>query len=804
MAPRNCFFVLSLRLALVLFSGWVLSGCALQSDVMEIDLDVEAIQDLQRKLETQLTHADEAAETVRAMRVRMDTVEDKLKEGMNPELETRVNVGLRTLERSQRQLTAARVQVEDRLSEAETFFVGQVQEVSAKQSGVEERVSTMESRLGGALRKQAIEKAASKDPADDPYGEWLNTWQWLDERITRLADNVGDLERHTEDAITRMDAPQEQVKDPQIDALEVQVKALQAKLSGGSGALTPAQVAALTGTLEPRITALEKQTVEQTASAEKLQQKRLDQIAEAVDLRLAQLEQKQSNQAQPMAAVGQRVARQDQVLVALDQRMTTLAAAMEGAAGPTAAQLVQLSQRMDGLEQTNQVELTQLKGTLNSVVAKVGPDAPSGGEAAALAGLSGQMELLAASLDARLARLEQAAGGSASQQQVVTHVDGRFQELEPRFQQISERMSQLEQAQMADMAELSQRVAGSAKEGRPDTGPASPGVLQRMERQEQALTLLERRLAAVQTDPQVAFLTDRLEVLSRKLDERMARPDAGPPSGEKKVVSDPSALAGLTGQVAMLEAQLGDRISGLEQRLDQQADAPRAATPDAQLDDRIHRLEQRLDQQADTPQADPASALAGLTGQVAMLEAQLGDRINGLEQRLDQQPDAPQTDSASPEQLLRQDQAITLLDRRLTALQADPQGAFLSDRLDTLAHTIDQRLTPLETRSKDAADKTESPPVNNVALAGLSGQLALLEASLDDRIERLDKRVSSATETTDKTDAGGRVDDLGKRLTDMGARMQRLEQAQMADMSELRQRLSALSKAVAARGSDAP
>ncbi len=682
-----------LRPIVLLCAGLAVSGCALQADVMEIGLDMEEIQDLQRKLEGQLAKAEESAETVRAMRVRMDTVEEKLSEGISPELETRINVGLRTMERTQRQLTAARVQVEERLNEAEKFFVEQVKSVSGKQSDVDARVAAMEARLGAALRNQRSDAPASseKPVADDP------DLQWLDERLTQLTNKITSVERMSEDTVRQLEAPKEAPVDPRVDLLATEVRALKKQLSEGGGALTPEQLSLLTDRLEPRVAALEKMSAEQGEKAAEAQQKRLDQIAEAVDLRLAQLEQKQAAEAQPVGQLAARLAQQEQVLGALNQRISELSATMEGTTGPTAVQLVQLAQRVDGMEQQNQAELAQIKATLQPLVEKIGPDGPSSGEAAALAGLSGQMELLAASLDERLLRLERAATASASQQQVAAQVDARFQELEPRLQKMSDRMALLEQTQMADVAELSQQVVASRKDGTGSPADvATPEVLEQLSRQQQAIVLLERRLAAVQTDPQVAFLTEQVENLSRKLDERDARSD--------------------------------------------QKNTGTASQPDPELADRLARQEALMDR----------------------------------------------------------------MEQRLAAMQSDPQSAFLTDRIETLSRDMETRLAELEARTRAVEKPLAASQSDTAALAGMSGQLALLEASLGDRIDRLEDQLSTVNGRAEEADQSGKIDGLDQRLSDVGQRIQQLEQDQMAEMTTLRQQLKSLAKTVSESRTDTP
>ncbi len=689
-SPESSLFsrLFRLRPIMLLCAGLSVSGCALQADVMEIGLDMEEIQDLQRKLEGQLAKAEESAETVRAMRVRMDTVEEKLKEGINPELETRINVGLRTMERTQRQLTAARVQVEERLNEAEKFFVEQVKSVSGKQAEVDSRVASMEARLGAALRGQRSAPASGsseKAAANDPY------LKWLDDRLTQLTKKISSVEQMSEDTVRKLEAPKEAPVDPRVDMLMTEVRALKKQVAEGGGALTPQQISLLTERLEPRVAALEKLSAEKSAAADELQQKRLDQIAEAVDLRLAQLEEQQNTQTQPVNQLATRLAQQEQALSSLDQRIAELSATMEGTTGPTAAQLVQLAQRVDGMELRTQNELARIKETLQPLVEKIGPGGPSSGEAAALAGLSGQMELLAASLDERLLRLERAATVSASQQQVAAHVDARFQELEPRLQKISDRMALLEQTQMADMAELSQQVVATRGKGgeKPSDAAATPQVLEQLSRQQQAIMLLERRLAAVQTDPQVAFLTEQVENLSRKLDEQAKRAD-GQPAGT-------------------------------------------ASQPDAEL---LARLE-------------------------------------------------------------RQEALMNRMEQRLTALQADPQSAFLTDRVESLSRDVDARLAELEARTRAAEKPQSTRQADTAALAGMSGQMALLEASLGDRIERLERQLAGMNKLVEGADQSGNIEGLDKRLSAVGERIQQLEQDQMAEMTALRQQLMSLTKAVA-------
>ncbi|MBI5136416.1 MAG: hypothetical protein HZA24_03660 [Nitrospirae bacterium] len=589
-----------------------LSGCALQSDVVELGANVEEIQDLQKKLERQLAEAEEATETVRAMRVRMDTVEEKLREGVSPELESRITLGLKSLERAQKDLQEERKLTADRLGEAEKFFVGRVQEVSADQQDVMDRVAIVEARLGTALRAQQAAPAAPgggvRQPGDDPY------LQWIDERLGQLTGKIHKLEKDARQAAEATPAP-----DARVDELAKTVEALKSQV-GAAGA--SADLAETKAELIRRIAALEAANTARGAEGER----RIDQIAETVDVRLARMEQQQGEQGKPVSELQQNLARQEQTLAALDQRLAALGTALDSATGPTAANLVQLAQRVDVLQQGAQTEIAQLKAGMQTLAQRVGPGVgPNAAEAAALADMSGQVELLAAALDQRIGRLE----------------------------------------------------AGSPPGGgRAGATQAPPELAERVARQEEALQHLERRLAAVQTDPQVAFLNDRMETLASGVDQRLAVLEQRAPGS----AGDAGQVAGLSGQLAMLEATLDQRIQRLEQgagaepqtaaladrlaRQEQTLDAldrrlaavqtdPQQAFVEARIDELSRRVDARLGELSEAiakgpqPAQPDSAALADMSGQVALLEASLADRIAHLEQRVQERPAAPAPDAAS-------------------------------------------------------------------------------------------------------------------------------------------------------------
>jgi hypothetical protein len=707
--------------------GFALSGCALQADVMELGTNMEEVEGLQRKLETQLEDAEEAIESVHAMRVRMETVEEKLSEGVSPELEARINVGLKTMERALRQLADERSRTGDRLDEAETFFIGEVKRVSARQKRSEDGVAAMEARLGSALSAQSSGRspATASAPGDDPY------LQWLDERLSGLSDHVRELRRVQEE--TTQPAPEEEkiLLDPRVEELSKSVATLQAQLAEKADA----QGVGPDGeTLEKRISALESQGI---SDANEAVQRRMDQIAEATDVRLSQMTEQQLAQAQPLLEVKQHQARQDQVLTLLDQRFQELSSNMAGTAGPTAALMVKLAQRVDAMEAATTTELQGLQTSMRRVEA--GGVGRSPGETAALAGLSGQMELLAASLDERIMRLEQG-------NQVAPVVSGdsqlydRIATMEPVLTRLDDRLLAAEQAQMADMTELREQLAklSIAAARSPQSGAVPSGeTVARLERQEQLIANLERRLAALQTDPQVAFLTDRFETLSSSLGQRLDSLEQGTGSAPVRG-GDPAGIASLSGQVSLLEASLTDRMERLEKQASQ---APREVS-----------------------QADPE--LAG--------------------------------------KLLRQEEALSRLAQRVAALQEDPKNAFLAEQVERVASDLNERMAELseqveETQSRQTSQMGPDP----AAMAGLSGQMALLEANLGSRMGRLEKGVRTQQAAAKSAAADDGIDKLIKRFDALSDRIGGLEQAQMKDLDDLRQQVRRLSEALSRQRDEA-
>ena len=138
------------------------AGCALQSDVLEMEGQVASIQALQKQLEQGVADAKESAESMRAVGFRMEALENKLNEKSDPALQARIAKGIDDLQHALDGMESERKAIDDRLREAETFFTGRVEQVSARQQGLAARITDLEGDVKPSpeLRASRAEMAA--------------------------------------------------------------------------------------------------------------------------------------------------------------------------------------------------------------------------------------------------------------------------------------------------------------------------------------------------------------------------------------------------------------------------------------------------------------------------------------------------------------------------------------------------------------------------------------------------------------------------------------------------------------------
>lgn len=295
-APGGPTFGLALGLA-GLAAVAAVSGCALQSEVMEVQDEMDTVKSLQKQLEQQIADAQEAAETMRAIGFRMEAVETKLREGINPEVQARITQGLHDLDGALSGLDAKNKAIDDRLADAERFFSSRVEEVSAREQALSQRLSGLETSGLPPAERSARDQAAGElevlktraEAEDETLKRMQGQFGLLTDRLAQLqaaqqaarqqAAGAGpekvDLRLSSLEAGAAKDAQGRQQLGDQMTGLTAQVAALTGQVAAlSAGQQDKTQVSETqAAALEGRLAAAEKQAAESAAAMGQLSQK---------------------------------------------------------------------------------------------------------------------------------------------------------------------------------------------------------------------------------------------------------------------------------------------------------------------------------------------------------------------------------------------------------------------------------------------------------------------------------------------------------------------------------------------------
>jgi chromosome segregation ATPase len=495
------------------------SGCALQSEVMEVQDQMDALKSLQKQLEQQIADAQEAAETMRAIGFRMEAVEDKLKEGVNPEIQARISQGLRDLDNALGGLAAQRKALDERMGEAERFFVRRVEEVSARERALSSRVASLETTgLPPAERGARDEAADELDALKARAGAQDERLKRMQEQFLLLTDRMARLtaaQQATQQA-AQAGAGQDQV-DQRIAALEAdaaagtqdrrqladQVRLLTGQVAGlAAGQQDKAQLSETqAAALDQRLAAAEQQAADNAALQAELTRK----VGEVSD-RMAGIATAQTEGAtQATGAV---------------QTLAGRLAALEQADVDASASAQALAARLDALEKRDaedRVAQQRLVTQVDLIAQRMGDlvaaqaDRPAGDPA---------------ELEARLSRLE---GGEGQVERLAQLTD----QLTLLGSQVTERLD----AQAGDFTRLAARLdrieqgVTGFQEAPPPWGEAldkkvsflADELTPRVDTQGRELTAMAQTLAANQEagTENVTRLSDRIDTLGTSLVQRV-------------------------------------------------------------------------------------------------------------------------------------------------------------------------------------------------------------------------------------------------------------------------------------------
>jgi chromosome segregation ATPase len=496
------------------------SGCALQSEVMEVQDEMAAIQSLQKQLEQQIADAQEAAETMRAIGFRMEAVEQKLKEGINPEVQARITQGLHDLDTALNGLDAKNKAIDERLGEAERFFVARVEEVSGRQQALSSRLSDLESSglppADRAARDEAKSELEVLKTQADAQTQGLKRMQ---EQFGLLTDRMAQLaaaQQATQSA-AQARAARDQTAGADLEKVDLRLANLEA--DAAKGAQGRQQLVDQVGMLTDRIAGLTagQQDKAQVSEAQ----------ATALEGRLAAAEQQaaanaaaQAELTKRMGEVTDRIAglatgQQDKAQVsetqaaALDARL----AAAEKRAAENAAAQAQLSQkvgevadRMAGVATAQTQGATQATGAVQTLA----------GRLEALERHDADAAVASQTLAGRVDALEkQDAEARAAQQRLIGQVD-----------LIAQRMGDLVAAQAAHKGE-----DPAALEARVTKLEGGKGQVERLAQLTDQLTLLGTQVTE-RLDAQAGDFTRLAARLDRIEQGVKGFQDAPPPWGE--------------------------------------------------------------------------------------------------------------------------------------------------------------------------------------------------------------------------------------------------------------------------------
>jgi chromosome segregation ATPase len=541
------------------------SGCALQSEVMEVQDEMATIKSLQKQLEQQIADAQEAAETMRAIGFRMEAVEDKLKEGVNPEVQARITRGLHDLDTALNGLDAKNKAIDERLGEAERFFVARVEEVSGRQQALSSRVTSLENtglppeeRAARAVATSDLESLKTRAEAQ------TQSLKRMQEQFALLTDRMAQLQaaqQATQQAATQAAGAGMEKVDLRLANLESgaakgvqgrqqladQVAMLTDRIAGlTAGQQAKAQVSETQATaLDTRLAAAEKQSADNAAAQAALTQKLTEVSGRMADLAAGQADKAQVSETQAtaletrLAAAEKRAADNAvaqaalaQTVKAVSDRMAGVATAQTAGATEATGAVQTLSARLAALEQrdTEAREAQQrLMGQVDVIAQRVGD------LVAAQAEHKGEDP---AALEARLSKLE---GGKGQVERLAQLTD----QLTLLGTQVTERLD----AQASDFTRLAARLdridegVKGFQEAPPPWGEAldkkvsflADELTPRVDTQGRELTAMAQTLAKTQEADQqnAAHLSERIDALGTSVVQRVESLDARVSEAEK-------------------------------------------------------------------------------------------------------------------------------------------------------------------------------------------------------------------------------------------------------------------------------
>jgi chromosome segregation ATPase len=521
-----------------------LGGCALQSEVMEIDEEMGAIKALQKELEKGIADANEAAETMRAIGVRMAAVEDRLKAEVRPELEARITKGMDDLDRALEGVTQAREANEARIREAETFFVERLEKLSSRQQALSTRITAMEAEGAPSsprARAARAELTADLETLRTKVGESSEALARVQEQFSLLTDTVAglaesqQLARQQRAGVTEQAAERLDLRLSNLEARAADAAAGQERLAQEIGGLTDRLAALSTAreeaarkdaalandaaaALAARLDALERSEAER-ARSEAERAKTEAERAKTEAERAAQAQARARAQAEANARLAARLdelaARTDALAAARTRAEAERAVLSEDAAGQLATQMDALKARDAAGAQARQRLQEQVTGLADRLAALSAGQAADQAERAALS------EDAAGRLEARVAAVEAANAQAAADRgklvgQIGDVVD-RLAAVTTAQQQAADRAAALERqdnAAAAERQQLALQVSAAADAAsRPPEGVRT------------ALADLERRVAEMEGGSgriqRLAELTDQLGVLGSQVTERL-------------------------------------------------------------------------------------------------------------------------------------------------------------------------------------------------------------------------------------------------------------------------------------------
>jgi chromosome segregation ATPase len=645
-----------------------LGGCALQSEVMEIDEEMGAVQALQKELERGIADANEAAETMRAIGVRMAAVEDRLKAEVRPELEARITKGMDDLERALEAVARSREANEARIREAETFFVERLEKLSSRQQALSTRITAMEAEGAPSsprARAARAELTADLETLRGKVRESSEALVRVQEQFNLLTDTVAglaesqQLARQQRAGVTEQAAERLDLRLSNLEARAADAAAGQERLAQEIGLLTDRLAALSTAKDEAaqQNAALANDAAAALAARldalERSEAERAKREAERAAAAQAQARAQAEANTRLAARLDELTARTDALAAARTQAEAERAALSEDAAGQLAAQMDALRAQDAAGVQARQRLQEQVTGLADRLAGLSAGQAADQAERAALsADAAGRLEARVAAVEAANAR---AADRTAALERQDNAAAAERQQLALQVSAAADAASRPPQAVQAALADLDRRVAemegGSGRIQRlaeltDQLGVLGSQVTERLDAQASDFTRLAARLDRLQEgvegfqaapppwgealDQKVTFLADevapRVDTQNRELAAIADTVAAGRERNDLEI-------ARANERVNALGTSLVERIEGLEGRVaraEQSAGAASGAPIDAAGREEVEALSRRVDVLGREVPAR-VDRLTDLVGQLRDHLERVGERIALLE-----------------------------------------------------------------------------------------------------------------------------------------------------------------------------